>query len=72
MKFTRQFDQMDCGPACIRMVASVYGRHSFSEEAFSGFWLNGDKGVVIAMEPQDEFFEKKAVKEKHSLLNFAR
>ncbi len=24
--FTRQFDQMDCGPACIRMVASAYGR----------------------------------------------
>lgn len=26
MKLTRQFDQMDCGPACIRMVASHYGR----------------------------------------------
>ncbi len=26
MKFTRQFDQMDCGPACIRMVASHYGK----------------------------------------------
>lgn len=26
MKFTRQFDQMDCGPACIRMVASAHGR----------------------------------------------
>ena len=24
--FTRQFDQMDCGPACVRMVASAYGR----------------------------------------------
>lgn len=24
--FTRQFDQMDCGPACIRMVASAHGR----------------------------------------------
>lgn len=26
MKFTHQFDQMDCGPACIRMVASAYAR----------------------------------------------
>lgn len=26
MKFTRQFDQMDCGPACISMVASAYGK----------------------------------------------
>ncbi len=159
MKFTRQFDQMDCGPACIRMVASAYGKdyplsylrslshltregvsvagirdalkeigmesatfemtleqlrdkcplpailhweqnhfvvlydirkstwtgkwrycianpaygkHAFAEDVFSEFWLNGDKGVVIAIEPQDEFFEKRAVKEKHSLLRFAR
>jgi len=26
LQFTRQFDQMDCGPACIRMVASAYGK----------------------------------------------
>ena len=25
-KLTRQFDQMDCGPACIRMVADYYGK----------------------------------------------
>lgn len=27
ISFTRQFDQMDCGPACIRMIASAYGRN---------------------------------------------
>ena len=26
MKFTRQFDQMDCGPACVRMLADAHGR----------------------------------------------
>lgn len=26
MKFTRQFDQMDCAPSCVRMVASAYGK----------------------------------------------
>lgn len=26
LKFTRQFDQMDCGAACIRMIASCYGK----------------------------------------------
>lgn len=159
MKFTRQFDQMDCGPSCVRMVASAYGKdyplsylrslshltregvsvagirhalgeigmdsatfkmtvqqlrekcplpailhweqnhfvvlykvkqnrwtkkwiyyiadpaygkHDFNEESFSRFWLNGDKGVVVAVEPKQEFFEKKAVKEKHSILCFAR
>lgn len=159
MKFTRQFDQMDCGPACIRMVAShygkdyslsylrslshltregvsvagirdalneigansasfemtmeqlkekcplpailhweqnhfvvlydiklnkwtgkwkyyvanpAYGKHAFSEESFKRFWLNSDKGVVIAIEPSEDFFRKKPVKEKHSLLRFAR
>lgn len=25
-KLTRQFDQMDCGPACVRMVADHYGK----------------------------------------------
>lgn len=26
MKFSRQFDQMGCGPVCVRMVASYYGK----------------------------------------------
>ena len=158
MKFTRQFDQMDCGPACIRMVASAYGKeyplsylrsiahltregvsvagirdalreigmesaafemtteqlrekcplpailhweqnhfvvltyvkksrtggwkyrvanpaygqHTFSEEAFAKFWLNGEKGVVIAMEPTEDFHLRKPVKEKHSFIRFGR
>lgn len=159
IRYTRQFDKMDCGPACIRMVASAYGkdyplsylrslshltregvsvagirdaldrigadsatfemttrqlrekcplpailhweqnhfvvlydarksrwtgrwrycvanpaygRHAFDEETFSRFWLNGDRGVVIAVEPRDDFYARKPVKEKHSLLRFAR
>lgn len=158
MKFTRQFDQMDCGPACIRMVASTYGKdypisylrtlshlsregvsvagirdalnqigadsasfemtleqlrercplpailhweqnhfvvlygidrsrwtgrwtyrvanpaygkHSFSEEGFSRYWLNGEKGVAIVIEPREDFFKRKSVKEGHSLVRFA-
>ena len=35
MKFSRQFDQMDCGPACIRMVASAYG-HRWEVDEFHG------------------------------------
>lgn len=159
MKFTRQFDQMDCGPACIRMVASAYGKdyplsylrslshltregvsvagirdalkeigmesatfeltteqlrekcplpailhweqnhfvvlyevkrsrwdggwryhvanpaygkHAFSEEVFGRFWLNGGKGVVVAIEPTEAFYKKTPVKEKHSFVRFAR
>ena len=26
MKFTPQHDQMDCGPACLSMIASKYGK----------------------------------------------
>lgn len=157
--FTRQFDQMDCGPACIRMVSKyhgkdyplsylrtlshlsregvsvagirdalkqigiysasfemtieqlrekcplpailhweqnhfvvlydikqsrfghewmyyianpAYGKHAFTEKEFSGFWMNGNKGVVVACEPTAEFYEKAEVKEKHSLIRFAR
>lgn len=159
MKLTRQFDKMDCGPACIRMVAShygkdyplsylrslshltregvsvagirdalekigadsasfemtmeqlrtkcplpailhweqnhfvvlydvkqhkltkkwtyfvanpAYGKHGFSESSFEKYWLNGDTGIVIAVEPQEGFYDKKPVKEKHSLTRFAR
>lgn len=159
MKFTRQFDQMDCGPSCIRMVASAYGKdyplsylrslshltregvsiagirdalqqiglrsatfemtfeqlrehcplpailhweqnhfvvlydvrcsrvtgkwkyyvanpaygkHTFDEEGMARYWLNGTKGVVIAIEPTEQFDKIPEVKQKHSLLRFAR
>ena len=159
MKFTRQFDRMDCGPACIRMVAShygkdyplsylrslshltregvsvagirdalgsigmesatfrltteqlsekcplpailhweqnhfvvltavkrnrltgrrrfhvadpAYGRHAFTEDDFCHHWLSGDKGVVVALEPTDDFYAREPVKEKHSFVRFAR
>lgn len=159
MKFTRQFDQMDCGPSCIRMVASAYGKdyplsylrslshltregvsiagirdalqqiglrsatfemtfeqlrehcplpailhweqnhfvvlydvrrsrvtgkwkyyvanpaygkHTFDEESMARYWLNGTKGVVIAIEPTEQFDKIPEVKQKHSLLRFAR
>lgn len=158
MKYTRQFDKMDCGPACIRMVASAYGKdyplsylrslshltregvsiagirdalktigmdsatfemtteqlrekcplpailhweqnhfvvlykvsrhrltgnwqyhvanpaygkHSFSEEHFAKFWLNGKQGVVVAVEPNEAFYVQQSVKQKHSFLRFA-
>ena len=159
MKFTRQFDQMDCGPSCIRMVASAYGKdyplsylrslshltregvsiagirdalqqiglrsatfemtfeqlrehcplpailhweqnhfvvlydvrrsrvtgkwkyyvanpaygkHTFDEEGMAHYWLNDTKGVVIAIEPTEQFDKIPEVKQKHSLLRFAR
>lgn len=159
MKFTRQFDQMDCGPSCIRMVASAYGKdyplsylrslshltregvsiagirdalqqiglrsatfemtfeqlrehcplpailhweqnhfvvlydvrrsrvtgkwkyyvanpaygkHTFDEKGMARYWLNGTKGVVIAIEPTEQFDKIPEVKQKHSLLRFAR
>lgn len=159
LRYTRQFDQMDCGPACIRMVASAfgkeyplsylrtlahltregvsvagirdalreigmesgtfeltleqlrtrcplpailhweqnhfvvlydvkrsrwrgrwkyyvanpaYGKHAFSEESFAHFWLNGERGVAVAVDPTQAFYDKKPVKEKHSFVRFAR
>ena len=159
IKFTRQFDQMDCGPSCVRMVASAYGkdyplsylrtlshltregvsilgirdamrhigmdsasfmmtteqlrekcplpavlhweqnhfvvlygvRHSrllgkwlysianpafgrqtVDDEELRRKWLNGDKGVVVACEPTDEFYTMNPMGQKHSLVAFAR
>ena len=50
----------------------AYGKHSIGEDDFSRSWLNGDKGVVVALEPTDGFYERQAVKEKHSFVRFAR
>ncbi len=159
LKFTRQFDQMDCGAACIRMIAScygkdyplsylrtlshltregvsvagirdaldkigaesrsfemtleqlrekcplpailhweqnhfvvlesvdrskltghwrykvanpAYGRHRFTEETFAKYWLNGNKGVVVAIAPREDFFSRQSVKEKHSFVRFSK
>lgn len=159
ISFTRQFDQMDCGPACIRMVASAFGRNyplsylrtlshltregvsvagirdamkeigiesatfeltkeqlqekcplpailhwdqnhfvviyhirksllggkhiyyianpafgkqTLSEEDFARHWVNGEKGIVVACEPTEAFYSKPSVKQKHSILRFAR
>ena len=158
MKFSRQFDQMDCGPACVRMVASYYGKDYplsylrslahltregvsvagirdsltaigmnsatfemsleqlytdcplpailywdqnhfvvleklkgrsaqkarykianpafgkqwFSAEELCRHWSNGGKGIVVAVEPNEDFYQKTAIKERHSLRDFAR
>lgn len=154
MKFTRQFDQMDCGPACVRMVAShfgrdyplsylrslchltregvsvagirdalghigidsasfemtmaqleescpmpcilyweqnhfvvlekinhrgkfvianpAYGRCNITRRELEYRWLNGTKGVVIAVEPTEEFHNHPDVSHNHSLKAFAR
>ncbi len=45
MKFTRQFDQMDCGPACIRMVASAYGKDYPLSYLRKFVWMNGGKKI---------------------------
>ena len=154
MKFTRQFDAMDCGPACVRMVASHFGREyplsylrslsqltregvsvsgirhaleaigirsaSFEmtteqlvkvcpmpailywsqrhfvvlervttrgkfvilDPAFGKYsakccdfeksWLNGLRGVVIAMEPTESFYTCEVMKQRHSFVDFTQ
>jgi len=57
---------------CYSIANPAYGKHVFPEEIFERYWLNGDKGVVISIEPTDEFYKKISVKEKHSFVTFAR
>ena len=53
MKFYRQFDQMDCGPACIQMVASHFGKEyplsylrSFSHLTREGVSVGGIRNAL--------------------------
>lgn len=55
-----------------RVANPAYGKYSFDEKRFGQFWLNGDKGIVIATEPGKDFYILKPVKEKHSFVRFAR
>lgn len=50
----------------------AYGKHTFDEEGMARYWLNDTKGVVIAIEPTEQFDKIPEVKQKHSLLRFAR
>lgn len=156
MKFTHQYDAMDCGPACVRMLASAhgkvfslawlrghacltkdgvsvagirralsevkmdsgafymtldelehkcplpailhwnqnhfvvvervrrrgrrlwqiadpaFGRYKATDEDLIAHWLAGDKGVVIAAEPGEGFYDQKPERERHSFMAFAR
>lgn len=154
MKFTRQFDTMDCGPACVRMIAShfgrnfplsylrslsmltregvsvagikhalsaigiksaafemtqeqltedcpkpailyweqkhfvvlermtrkgcfvicdpAYGRSKISHEEFERSWLNGEQGIVIAVEPTEAFYQQTVESKHHTFFDFAR
>lgn len=154
MRITRQFDTMDCGPACVRMIAShfgrnfplsylrslsqltregvsvagirhalstigiesasfemtteqlvtdcpkpailyweqkhfvvlervmrnghyvicdpAYGRNKISCKDFERSWLNGEKGVVIVVEPIEEFYQQTEESNRHTFLDFAK
>ena len=37
----------------------AYGKHAFSEESFAHFWLNGERGVAVAVDPTQAFYDKK-------------
>lgn len=54
------------------MANPAYGKSGLSEEVFSRFWLNAEKGVLVASEPTEDFYEKKPIKEKHSFIRFAK
>lgn len=49
----------------------AYGKHRMNEEEFCRGWLNGSKGVVVAMEPADGFFGQESIHDAHSFYAFA-
>lgn len=50
----------------------AYGKHGHDLETMNKSWLNGDKGIVIALQPTEEFYAKQPVKEKHSFMRFSK
>lgn len=54
------------------MANPAFGKNAFHESEFARYWLNGDKGVVVVAEPDDTFYRRPEVKEKHSFVRFAK
>ena len=64
MKFSRQIDQMDCGPACIQMVASYFGKEyplaylrSFSHLTREGVRVGGIRNALKEIGMESATFE---------------
>lgn len=64
MKFTRQFDHIDCGPACICMVASALGKNyplayvrSLARLTREGVSVSGIRKALSALHIDSQSFE---------------
>ncbi len=70
--FFKQFDQMDCGPACLKMISKFYGKNSHIENIRLNSSLNKDGvsifGISVAAEKLG--FKSFAVKISFEKLKF--
>ncbi len=48
----------------------AYGKNRFGEDDFAAGWLSGEKGVAIACEPTEQFFELEPPKDEHNIKKF--
>lgn len=55
-----------------KIANPAFGKQWFSAEELCRHWSNGGKGIVVAVEPNKDFYQKTAIKERHSLRDFAR
>ena len=55
-----------------KIANPAFGKQWFSAEELCRHWSNGGKGIVVAIEPNKDFYQKTAIKERHSLRDFAR
>lgn len=55
-----------------KIANPAFGKQWFSAEELCRHWSNGGKGIVVAVEPNEDFYQKTAIKERHSLREFAR
>lgn len=50
----------------------AFGKHTMTDKDITAHWLAGEKGVVIAAEPDDGFDAQTPPSERHSFVVFAR
>ena len=53
--FFQQFDAMDCGPSCLRMVAKYYGKHFTIESLREKSYITREGVSLLGISDAAEF-----------------
>ena len=58
------------GKWLFKLANPAFGKQRLKEADFARHWLSSDKGVVVAIQPTDDFYKRRSIRQKHSFYRF--